>query len=404
MSQNCDLVDACSENNYLKANLDGSDIDVSIYKYLHNDMSDKDCDFCFVVMEDLAKLWNVHSQVASQLESTICELDELKARPSILGACLECPKLKLELDAHSLNVKKLETKLLEKLHVLIISSPCEGCVSLKDKLIHAINENTMLVQDVTYLTSRLERTKLCEKMIEEDLSQVDECLTRSIHKLSLGYERCEDKGEISTKIVPSSTYNDEEETLKGKQIPYLPNPKPSFNPKRAQKQTTNSSMSNLDGVYICMFCGCAGHLVEFCFRHKKIEFFDFSSRSYSRDSPRTSSRALFCFSHGSNYRSYGFGSRENHFEPNCFGYGPRPRRGDRFPCRPDFSAGGSHTHFESRYLGSPCFPRRGSRLNRPNGELQRIVKIPSGRMVKCWIPKIYLTNPSTEPSTPSHPM
>jgi hypothetical protein len=59
----------------------------------------------------------MHAQVASQLQSTICELDELKARPSLLGAYLECPKLKLELDAYSLNVKKLETKLPEKSHV-----------------------------------------------------------------------------------------------------------------------------------------------------------------------------------------------------------------------------------------------------------------------------------------------
>jgi hypothetical protein len=86
--QNCDHVDACHENNYFKANLDGSHIDVSPPKSLHNDMSDKNCDFCLVVMEDFAKLRNVHAQVTSQLESTICELDELKARPSLLGACL----------------------------------------------------------------------------------------------------------------------------------------------------------------------------------------------------------------------------------------------------------------------------------------------------------------------------
>jgi hypothetical protein len=54
--QNCDLADACHENNYFKANLDGSHIDISPPKSLHNDMSDKDCDFCLVVMEDLAKL------------------------------------------------------------------------------------------------------------------------------------------------------------------------------------------------------------------------------------------------------------------------------------------------------------------------------------------------------------
>jgi hypothetical protein len=31
-------------------------MDVSPPKLLHNDMSGKDCDFCLVVMEDLAKL------------------------------------------------------------------------------------------------------------------------------------------------------------------------------------------------------------------------------------------------------------------------------------------------------------------------------------------------------------
>jgi hypothetical protein len=204
----------------------------------------------------------VHAQVASQLESTICELDELKVRPSLLGACLECPKLKLELDARSLNVKKLETKLLEKLHVSVSSSSCEGCVSFKCKLVHATNENTMLVQDVAYLTSRLERTKLSEKIIEEDLSRVDECVTRSIHKLDLGYERCQDKGEISTKFVSSSTYNDEEETLQAKQIPYHLNPKPSFNPERRVKR---ESPKPREKAFICMFCSRAGHLNEFYF-------------------------------------------------------------------------------------------------------------------------------------------
>jgi hypothetical protein len=92
------------------------------------------------------------------------------------------------------------------------------------------------MQDVTYLTSQLERTKLSEKMIKEDLSRVDECVTHSIHKLGLDYERCENKGEISTKFVPSSTYNDEEETLKVKQIPNPPNPKSSFNLKRGVKR------------------------------------------------------------------------------------------------------------------------------------------------------------------------
>jgi hypothetical protein len=84
-------------------------------------------------------------------------------------------------------------------------------------------------------------------------------------------------------------------------------------------------------------------------------------RFYSRASPHTFSSALPQFTHRPNCRLYGFGPRENHFEPRCFGYGPRPHRGDRFPCRPDFPTRGSFPHFEPRHLDGPCFPRHGSR-------------------------------------------
>jgi hypothetical protein len=167
-----------------------------------------------------------------------------------------------------------------------------------------------------------------------------------------------------------------------------------------------------------MFCGRADHLDEFCFRRKRIEkrrfeyarnsyhdeFFDFSPSSYFCASPRTSSSALSHFSYGPNHRSYGFGSRENNFVPRRFGYDPRPHCGDRFPRRHVFPAGGSYTHFVPRHLDSPCFPRRGSHPTGSKGEAQKTIKTSSGRMVKCWIPMIYLTSPTTEPSTSSSPM
>jgi hypothetical protein len=168
---------------------------------------------------------------------------------------------------------------------------------------------------------------------------------------------------------------------------------------------------------VCI-CGRAGHLDEFCFRRKRIEkicfeyarnsycdeFLDFMPRFYSRPSPHTSSHALPQFSHGPNHLSYGFGSRDNHFVLSHFGYSPHPHRGDRFSCRPSFSARGSYTHFEPRHLDGPYFSHRGSRPTQPSGEVQRTVKSSSSFMVKCWIPKIYLTNPSNEQSTFSRPM
>jgi hypothetical protein len=134
------------------------------------------------------------------------------------------------------------------------------------------------------------------------------------------------------------------------------------------------------------------------------EFIDFLSHSYSRALPHTSSRALPQFSHGPNHLSYGFGSHGNHFMPRRFGYGPRPHCGDQFPCRLSFPARGSRIHFEPKHLDGTRFPHRGARPTVPNGEVQRIMKISSSRMVKCWIPKIYLTNPTTEPLTSSHRM
>jgi hypothetical protein len=208
-------------------------------------------------------------------------------------------------------------------------------VSLKGKLFHAIKENTKFQQEVAYLTARLEKTILSEKMIEEDLSMVEKSATKSIYRLGVGFERCDKKDENSApKFVPSSSYHKEEKALKPTKSHYPSNSKSFFNPKREARNETPKSR---DEVFVCMFCGCAGHLDEFCFRWKRIErsrveyardsyrdgFIDFSPCSYSRIPPRsyshalpltfscalphTSSYVLPQFAHVPNHRSYGFG-------------------------------------------------------------------------------------------------
>jgi hypothetical protein len=354
------------------------------------------------------------------LDSARLELRELKARFTVLDACTSYPLLRSDLEAAAVEIKYLKHKFDRYSSYTVLSPPYEACVSLKGNLFYATKDNTELQQKVAYLIAYLEKTALSEKMIEDDLSRVKESAIKSINILGVGFERCE---KSAPKFVPTSSYHKEEEALKSTKTHYPSNPNPSFNPKREARKEI---LKLREEAFICMLYDRAGHLDEFCFRRKRImrrrveygrdsyrdEFIDFLPRSYSHvpphfyshASPRMFSCALPQFAHGSNNRSYGFGPRENRFEPRRFGYDPRPHRGDRFLCRPDFPAGRSFPHFEPRYLDGSRFPRHGSCPTQPSGEVQKTVKTSSGRMVKCWISKIYLTNPCTEPSTFSRPV
>jgi hypothetical protein len=155
----------------------------------------------------------------------------------------------------------------------------------------------------------------------------------------LGLRGVRIRGEKSApKFIPSSNYHKEEEIIKSTKSHYPSNPKSYFNPKR---EVSKETLKMREKAFVCMFCGRASHLDEFCLRCKRIEkrridyarnsyrdeFIDFPPRSYShipphsysRASPRASSCALSRFSRGPNHRSYSFGSRENSFVPRRFG-------------------------------------------------------------------------------------
>jgi hypothetical protein len=290
-------------------------------------MSAKPCDRCTMIMVNYADLWLNHSHIASLLDSAMLELRELKARSTLLGACTACPVLRSDLETATVEINDLKHKLDLSFHRTVLSPPCEACVSLKGKLFHATKKNTELQQEVAYLTARLEKTVLSEKMIKENLSRVEESATKFTYRLGIEFEGCEKKDEKSApKFIPSSSYHKEEEALKPTKAHYPSNPKRSFNPKREVRKETPKPREE---AFLCMFYGRAGHLDEFCFRRKRIEwrrvefardsyrdeFIDFPPNSYSHvpphfyshASPRTFSRALPQFTHGPNHRSYGFG-------------------------------------------------------------------------------------------------
>jgi hypothetical protein len=202
-------------------------------------MSAKPCDKCTMIMVNYADLWLIHSHVAGLLNDAKLELRELKTRSTFLGACTSCPVLRSDLEAAAVEIKDLKYKLDHSSRYTVLSPPCETCVSLKGKLLHATKENTELQQEVAYLTAQLEKTALSEKMSEEDLSRVEQSATKSTYRLGVGFERCEKKGEKSApKFVPSSSYHKEDEALKPTKAHYPSNPKSSFNPKREVRKET----------------------------------------------------------------------------------------------------------------------------------------------------------------------
>jgi hypothetical protein len=227
------------ENRKLNLELESASSEIASPRSMHDDMSAKSCDNCNMIMVNYADLWLIHSHVASLLDGAKLELRELKARSTLFGACTTCPLLRSDLEASTVEIKDLKHKLDHSSRYTVLSPPCEVCVSLMGKLFHAMKENTELKQEVAYLTARLKKTILSDKMIEEDLSGVEESAIKSTYRLGVGFERCEDRGEKSApKFIPSSTYHKEEATIKLNKAHYPSNPKPSFNPKREVRKET----------------------------------------------------------------------------------------------------------------------------------------------------------------------
>jgi hypothetical protein len=91
-------------------------------------------------------------------------------------------------------------------------------------------KNTELKHEITYLTAHFEKTKLSEKMIEEDLSQVEESATKSTYRLRVGFERYEKRMRImllSLFLAPA--------TIKKRK--HSNQPKPTTHPIQSQPST-----------------------------------------------------------------------------------------------------------------------------------------------------------------------
>jgi hypothetical protein len=132
------------ENKKLNLELESSFSKIASVRSMHDDMSAKPCDRCTMIMVNYADLWLIHLHVASLLDSARLELREPKAHSTLLGACTSCSVLRSDLEDVTVEIKDLKHKLDHSSRYTVLSPPCEACVSLKGKLLHATKENTEL--------------------------------------------------------------------------------------------------------------------------------------------------------------------------------------------------------------------------------------------------------------------
>jgi hypothetical protein len=88
---------------------------------VHDDMSDRPCDRCTMIMVNYADLCLIHSHVAGLLDSARLELRELKTRSTLLGACTSYPVLRSDVEAAAVEIKNLKHKHMKHVSFLRVS-------------------------------------------------------------------------------------------------------------------------------------------------------------------------------------------------------------------------------------------------------------------------------------------
>jgi hypothetical protein len=117
---------------------------IASLRSVYDDMSFMPCDNYNMIMVNYADLWLLHSQVAHLFDGTRLELRELKARSTLLGACMSCPLHRSDLNAAAIEIKDLKHILDHASRYTVLTPPCIVRGSLKGKLFHATKENIEL--------------------------------------------------------------------------------------------------------------------------------------------------------------------------------------------------------------------------------------------------------------------
>jgi hypothetical protein len=92
-------------------------------KSAHVVTNEPECTDCSVFLDDLAMLKEKYTSKVEELDVLRVDLDDMKSRPSLLGACTSCPVLLEKLDVYVAYARSLDAAL--KAPVPTSCSTCE---------------------------------------------------------------------------------------------------------------------------------------------------------------------------------------------------------------------------------------------------------------------------------------
>jgi hypothetical protein len=259
--------------------------------------SEPECTDCSTFLGELTVLKEKYASKVEELDVLRVELDEMKSRPSLLGACTSCPVLHEKLDVSLAYARSLEAQL--KAPIPTICSTCELNVVKNMELAHYVDrlqdENDELRQLMGWLSGHEPQLRI---MIEAFKRQDGEALgakkvgegsgesdvpepPKTHHKNAFVPKPNHLRNRLDTTpnppVFPPQT-NNFQEPIKFKSV--LGNeffgkkgekpseektgeekPEPKENPKPKPKPKS----------FYCEHCGRDGHLAEFCFKKKHEE-------------------------------------------------------------------------------------------------------------------------------------
>jgi hypothetical protein len=164
--------------------------------------NEPECADCSTFLGELTILKQNYTSKAKELDVLRVELDEMKSRPSLLGACTSCPVLHEKLDASLVYARSLEAQL--KAPIPTICSTCEINVVKNMELAHYVDhlqdENDELKKLMGWLSGHEPQLRI---MIETYKRQDGEALGAK----KVGDGSGENEGKIGDILEPQKIHH-----------------------------------------------------------------------------------------------------------------------------------------------------------------------------------------------------